>query len=297
MSEKHSLSDWQLKVTCISYAFCRVVDDMIDEPPIGTTAEANVQLISEALDIIYATTPRFNSLETRATIDKLLNAFPASSRSAFHLLSALPVKREAVDELLGGFRTDLRMVKHIACADGADKPFFESDEELGQYAEQVAASVADACCQLCWYHYGSTLRYSDSRQQAQEQTEVIRDARRMGRALQLTNIARDVPEDVKLGRCYLPGVALSAVSSTEGLKRQTRERMRLISLAQEEACSTRESIDRLPVETQGGIRAACDVYIDIGQEVKRRLWVGEEGGRAVVGKWRRAWVAWQALSG
>ena len=32
---------------------------------------------------------------------------------------------------------------------------------------------------------------------------------RFGKALQLTNILRDIPRDLKIGRCYLPASALS----------------------------------------------------------------------------------------
>lgn len=275
------------------YAFCRVVDDMIDEPPAGTTAESNIELIARALDVIYAANVKPSPARNRDDISKLLSEFSASSRSAFHLLQSLPIKRAAIDELLDGFRTDLRMAAHARSSNGIDTPFFRSDDELGVYAEQVAASVADACCQLCWYHY--TTPGKESEAQILEQASVVRDARRMGRALQLTNIARDVPADAILRRCYLPDFALSDLSTPEGSKNAIRERMRLIRIAQEEARASRPSIERLPVETRGGIRAACDVYLDIGQEVKRRLHGGEEGGRAVVGRWRRAWVAWQAL--
>src|SRR5205085_7037550 len=35
-------------------------------------------------------------------------------------------------------------------------------------------------------------------------------ARRFGRALQLTNVLRDVPRDLRAGRCYLPRAELAA---------------------------------------------------------------------------------------
>jgi 15-cis-phytoene synthase/lycopene beta-cyclase len=112
----------------------------------------------------------------------------------------------------------------------------------------------------------------------------------MGKALQLVNIARDVPADQTINRMYLPSEPID--SPIENL---TEERRRLLKLAKEMAHESRVAIEGLPEEARGGIRAACDVYLSIGKAVEEALNDGRIKERARVGKFTRARTAWQAL--
>ena len=42
----------------------------------------------------------------------------------------------------------------------------------------------------------------------------MKDGVRFGKALQMTNILRDIPEDLRFGRCYIPRPRLDAVGLT-----------------------------------------------------------------------------------
>jgi phytoene synthase len=89
------------------------------------------------------------------------------------------------------------------------------------YCEGVASSVGE----MCTYVFGVTdapaaapgASAGDGRAEAtpearmrEARTRALRYARTLGVAMQLTNILRDVGEDARRGRCYLPDDALAA---------------------------------------------------------------------------------------
>jgi phytoene synthase len=84
------------------------------------------------------------------------------------------------DELLRGVATDLSVSR------------FGSWAELEPYCQRVASSVGE----MCTYVFGV-------REPAQL-SKAIEHARTLGVAMQLTNILRDVGEDARRGRVYLP---------------------------------------------------------------------------------------------
>lgn len=73
--------------------------------------------------------------------------------------------------------------------------------DLERYCEGVAGSVGDMCCAI----FGAN-NDQDSRR------PVSSFARTLGVAMQLTNILRDVGEDARRGRCYLPTEELARFS-------------------------------------------------------------------------------------
>ena len=72
----------------------------------------------------------------------------------------------------------------------------KSDEELRHYTYQVAGCVGEF-----WTEVGFE---TDMDFATRPQTEMNELGQAYGRSLQLINILRDVPEDLKNGRCYLP---------------------------------------------------------------------------------------------
>ena len=73
-----------------------------------------------------------------------------------------------------------------------------SAEELDQYTWLVAGCVGEFWTQLCATELPGSLDPSVSTEQMQEW------GARMGKGLQLINILRDIGEDTRDGRCYLP---------------------------------------------------------------------------------------------
>jgi phytoene synthase len=91
----------------------------------------------------------------------------------------------ALQELFEGLRRDL---VHV----GVD-----SWSDLEHYCEGVAGCVGEMVCAVFGVRPGADHR------------RVVRQARTLGVAMQLTNILRDVGEDARRGRCYLPADELA----------------------------------------------------------------------------------------
>jgi phytoene synthase len=99
----------------------------------------------------------------------------------------------------------------------------------------------------------------------------------LGVAMQLTNIARDVGEDARAGRLYLPlewiedaGMSVEAfmAQETPGVETQ-RMVKRLLAEARRLYIRSEAGIGALPLEARAGIFAARYVYAGIGTEVRR----------------------------
>jgi phytoene synthase len=134
--------------------------------------------------------------------------------------------------------------------------------DLCAYAARVASAVGAMMCVLMG----------------------VRDAPRLARAcdlglaMQLTNIARDVGEDARAGRLYLPADWLDAAgidpATLAGMTHATPELAAVIArlLAWADAFYRRAEpgIDALPLACRPGIRAARLAYDGIGRELARR---------------------------
>jgi len=71
-----------------------------------------------------------------------------------------------------------------------------SEEELDRYTYLVAGCVGEFWTRMCAAHVKELADWKDG---AMEEKGV-----RFGKGLQLVNILRDVPRDLRIGRCYLP---------------------------------------------------------------------------------------------
>ncbi|WP_198375507.1 phytoene/squalene synthase family protein [Neoroseomonas rubea] len=129
----------------------------------------------------------------------------------------------------------------------------------------------------------------------------VRDPRAIARAcdlglgMQLTNIARDVGEDAREGRLYLPldwlaeeGIApedfLAAPAFTPAIARLVA---RLLAAADAHYARAAAGIALLPRDCRAGIGAARVIYAEIGRELERNG-LDSICRRAVVPGWRKA---------
>ena len=101
------------------------------------------------------------------------------------------VPREPFEELLAGVGRDL---------EGTTYPGWG---ELAAYCEGVASSVGEMCTHVFGVQAG-----------AGSLDRAVGYARTLGTAMQLTNILRDVGEDARRSRCYLPDEELAACDLT-----------------------------------------------------------------------------------
>ncbi len=107
----------------------------------------------------------------------------------------------------------------------------------------------------------------------------------LGIAMQFSNIARDVEEDVRLGRCYLPAAWLNGNPS------QAAAASRLVDEAEVIYARAATGIAALPLSCRASIHAARLLYRAIGLEAKRRNHVG----RAVTSGQRNSFLLLQAF--
>lgn len=152
------------------YAFCRVLDDIADEP--GPTREQRHAMLD-------AWEARLAALEARAEIEDppALVAALAAVHDRYGLDFA------ECRALIAGMRTDV------------DGPVVAPEEEAFKlYCRRVAVSVGLIALPLM----GAT------------DPGARRFATELGHALQCVNIVRDVAEDAAIGRCYLPRELLDA---------------------------------------------------------------------------------------
>jgi farnesyl-diphosphate farnesyltransferase len=77
-----------------------------------------------------------------------------------------------------------------------DLAALEADDELDWYTYMVAGCVGDFWTRMCMAHIPSAEEWN-----VKQMTDW---GTRFGQGLQLVNILRDIPRDLRLGRCYLP---------------------------------------------------------------------------------------------
>lgn len=140
-----------------AYAWCRWADDIADEP--GGDVTARLDAWQAELDACYAGTP---SHPITIALSDALRHF------------AIP--KSAFIALVDGCRQDMV------------KPRYGTFDELLQYCELVASSIADISLSIFGYRSDAALAYG----------------RHLATALQLTNVTRDIGDDLARDRIYLP---------------------------------------------------------------------------------------------
>jgi phytoene synthase len=164
---------------------------------------------------------------------------------------------------------------------------YESFDDLCDYAARVAGSVGVMMTTVM----------------ERRSPDVLARAADLGVAMQLTNIARDIGDDARKGRLYLPlawlreaGIDPEAFLAnpvfTPALGRLVA---RLLDEAERLYLRADAGIDRLPAGCRAGIRAARLIYAEIGHEVARAGF-DSVSRRAVVGKRRKLVLLARALA-
>jgi len=131
--------------------------------------------------------------------------------------------------------------------------------------------------------------------------ETLARACDLGVAMQLTNIARDVGEDARAGRLYLPTAWMEAAGLdpdawladpdfTPALGGVVR---RLLAEADRLYRRSEPGVARLPRRSRWAIRAARLIYADIGRVIARRRF-DSVSARAVTTASRKLWLSARA---
>lgn len=125
------------------------------------------------------------------------------SLAALNDLSAFDrqLVREVLDTITGGQELDLRRF-HGASTENIIP--LRTDAELDDYTYRVAGCVGEFWTKMCQAHLFPDAHLNEAR--------FMTDAIRFGKGLQLVNVLRDLPVDLRKGRCYLPLEQLAEAS-------------------------------------------------------------------------------------
>ena len=189
----------------------------------------------------------------RARLDAVCEGTPGSDavdRALGWVVHTHRLPRAPLDALLEGYAWD------------AEGRRYETFSELLGYCARVASSVGAAVTYL--------MGVSDR--------DVLARAIDLGAALQLVNIARDVGEDARRGRLYLPQAwlrdeglepdsFLAAPTPSAAVRAVT---LRLLDRAEILAARADAGIPHLPRDCRLAVRAASRLYLDIGRIVRER---------------------------
>jgi phytoene synthase len=153
----------------VLYAFCRTVDDIVDEGS-GEDREAQLSYWREVV-----------SGDTAPLEDDLI------ARAWAHVLNCYNIPPRYALQLIDGVARDLTQNR------------YETFEDLSTYCYGVASTVGLMSMYIIGFKSAEALRYAIN----------------LGVALQLTNILRDVGEDQRNGRIYLPLTELRSFGISE----------------------------------------------------------------------------------
>lgn len=164
-----------------AYAFCRVADDIADDP--GENKDRRLDAWQHELDACYEGHP----------------THPITIALA-HALQRFDIPKAAFVALIDGCRQDMVKTR------------YETFDELLHYCDLVASSISDISLSIFGYRSDAAPRYG----------------RMLSTALQLTNVTRDIGDDLTRDRIYIPREELERfhVSESELFARVENERVR-----------------------------------------------------------------------
>ena len=236
------------------YAFCREVDDVVDETNEMQIAAAKLAWWRAEVANLFAGNPQH----------------PVTKALAPHK-QAFSISSENLNHIIDGMEMDLTQTRYL------DWPGLE------RYCYRVASVVGLLAAGIFGYRDSRTLDY----------------ARNLGIAFQLTNIIRDVGEDARKNRIYLPMADLKQFGVPAADILQSRETPEFTRLMAFEAARAREHYEKamqaLPpadrkAQRPGLIMAA--IYRTLLDEIER------DGFRVLTQRTsltplRKFWLAWK----
>jgi len=214
-------------------------DNLIDEPESATpqTHARTLATIRKHLKTAYSPDPKDLDIDT---ILNDIPHLSSSDRSAFHLFASLIPRLVPIEpflELCKGYETDMAFLPSTPGSTRSPlkekmrDPAFDIEkhlpirttDDLLRYADDVAGSIASAICYLSWSILTSPINSDHTLRPVDALTwsrlvhysvnspiktnakismglRTVRNAREMGRALQLVNISRDIAQDAIIAR-------------------------------------------------------------------------------------------------
>ena len=254
------------------YLLARVADTIAD----SKTGQVDILLDSlaswdiatsqengEMSDLSFLANLQSNPAEERLlkNVDVALNAFQKISKNdQIHMRRCLKI-------IIGGQTLDLQ--RFGPANDSDEISALENDQELDDYAYRVAGSVGEFWTSMTLAHCISA--------NGPDSEKMFELGIRFGKALQMINILRDIPEDLSFGRCYIPlnrlkEVGLDPIELREISNHDTFSPIyqSLLDITQGHLDAAEEYILMLP-RTQIRLKIACLLPVLIGQKTVNLL--------------------------
>ena len=236
------------------YAFCREVDDAVDEPADAQVARAKLEWWRREVAQLYAG-----------------NARHPVTKALVPAIGPFNIQQQQLGAIMDGMEMDLAQTRY---------PDFES---LRTYCHRVAGVVGVLAASIFGYRNSRTLEYAEN----------------LGLAFQLTNIIRDVGEDARKDRIYLPADEMQrfGVSAAQILDAQHTEGFsRLIEFqAQRVKSCYAEALAALPAEDRRAQRPGlvmAAIYRTLLEELRRDGYQVLTR-RTALTPIRKLWIAWK----
>jgi phytoene synthase len=236
------------------YAFCREVDDVVDEVSDPTLARTKLAWWRQQIGATFTGTPQH-----------------PVALALKPVVAAYRLPEEHFQTVIDGMAMDLERSRYLDFT------------ELERYCHCVAGVVGLLSAEIFGYVNPATRQY----------------ARDLGIAFQLTNIIRDVGEDARRGRIYLPQDELTVHGVAAASLRQREGGDALVALMKDQVVRTQRwyarALDALPDEDRraqrpGLIMAA--IYRALLDEIERDGYRVLDR-RIALTPLRKLWIAWK----
>jgi phytoene synthase len=236
------------------YAFCREVDDVVDECSDPSVARTKLAWWRKEIAAIFHGAPQHPVARALADVAPRFN-----------------LREDLLQQIVDGMQMDLEHNR------------YRDFDALKLYCHRVAGVVGLLSAEIFGYADNGTLAYAAD----------------LGLAFQLTNIIRDVGEDARRDRIYLPLDELQrfGVSEEDLLRsRETPGFRALMDFQIERALAYyRQAFDELPSSDRRAQRAGiimAAIYQTLLEEIRR------DGSRVLTGRTsltpvRKLWIAWK----
>jgi phytoene synthase len=213
------------------YAFCREVDDIVDECSENQVALQKLSWWKTELDHIYTGNPQH-------PVGKALK----------QVLETYPLPKILFEEILQGMHMDLNYQG------------YQTFSDLEVYCHCVASTVGLLSAQIFGFTAGSTKDF----------------AKNLGIAFQLVNIIRDVGEDAKRNRIYIPQDELTrfAVTAQDILQKNYTDNFVLLMQFQAKRAKDyyRKALNSLHPDDKINQKSALimsEIYFTLLQEIEK----------------------------
>lgn len=235
------------------YAFCREVDDIVDECSELTVAQAKLAWWKEEIQNLYQAKPIH-------PVTRALQPFIHT----YHL------SEEHFLEIIDGMEMDLNFNR------------YQDFKQLQLYCYRVASVVGILSAQIFGFSNRKTLKFAHD----------------LGMAFQLTNIIRDVGEDARRNRIYIPLDDLAPFNVTEDDILHSRESESVRKLLEYQIERAESFYDRafreLPSEDRKSQRVGlmmAAIYRTLLREIKAGGAEKVLNSRTSLGVLRKFWLA------